>query len=85
MIFLEKNLKMSNFTKRYTEKQKKHVLELFYRTELLENEKIIDNTDGFISKKTGVKKCTVNSIITDSLNIKFDKINNRVNGNRIIN
>ena len=56
----------------------RRVLELFYRTKLRMNEKVVDNRDIAIANEIGVDKALVNRIIDRSLNKKFKKVNERV-------
>ena len=69
------NLKSKNAFK---EEQKEEILILFYRTELRENEKIIDNSDVTIAKELGHSKTKVSHFISSHLNTKRDLLNKRV-------
>lgn len=51
------------------------ILELFYRTELENDEKIIDNSDRYISEKLKMPINTVSYIIYKHLTDKFLKLN----------
>ena len=54
-----------------TEEDKKNILKLFYRTDLEENEKVIDNRDSYIANKLNIKKRIVSEFLTRHLNVKF--------------
>lgn len=66
-------MKVSKFRRVETPAIRKRVLKEFYRTELKEDEVIIDNRDSTISKLTGVSISLVNKIITQDLDKKFIK------------
>lgn len=63
--------------KTLTEEEEKKILDLFYRTELERGEIRIDNSDPYISKKTGILKGRVERCITRHLDHKFRIIRNR--------
>jgi hypothetical protein len=69
---------MANFVRSYTPKQEQQVIKLFTRG-LREGEEIVDNKNSTISKETGIKECTVSSIIDNYLDYQLMKLNNRIN------
>ena len=64
---------MTRFTKSYTDEQERRCIELFNRTELRQNEDVIDNSDKQIAKEVGIATSVVASIITKHLNKKHGK------------
>ena len=54
-----------------SENDKKNILDLFYRTELRENEKIIDNREVTIAKELNIKQLIVCHVITNHLEKKY--------------
>ena len=65
--------------KGFTNQNKEDILSLFYRTELREDEKIVDNSDVTIAKELGHNKMKVCQFLSNHLNIKRDLLNKRVN------
>lgn len=59
------------------------VLKLFYRTELRNGEKIIDNRTTIIAKELDLHPGEVNWIISEHLNEKFNKLNKQKNEHNI--
>jgi len=59
------------FITRLTEQNKHDILELFYRTELWIGEKIVDNTDRFISGELGICEKVVAAFVGDTLKTKY--------------
>lgn len=53
---------------------RKRVLELFFRTELRPNEKVIDNMDETIAKEAGLSIETVSRFIREHLNNKYNNL-----------
>jgi hypothetical protein len=62
-----------------TDKIKKDILALFYRTKLYHNETVIDNMDSTIARELGLKTGTVGNIIAVHLTEKFNTINKKIN------
>ena len=54
-----------------SESDQKNILDLFYRTELRENEKIIDNREVTIAKELNIKQLIVCHVITNHLEKKY--------------
>ena len=69
---------MNNFVRSYTPEQKKLVIKLFTRG-LRKGERVVDNTSPTIAKETGIKECTVKSILDNYLEEKIYNLNKRVN------
>ena len=69
---------MANFVRSYTPKQEQQVIKLFTRG-LREGEEIVDNKNSTIAKETGIKECTVSSIIDNYISYKIIELNNRIN------
>jgi hypothetical protein len=62
-----------------TEKNKRDILALFYRTKLYQNEKVIDNRDYVIAKKLDLKTSAVGYFLYEQLNKKYKKLNKKIN------
>ena len=56
---------------------KNDILKLFYRTELRQDEEVIDNRDSKIARELGTNQYNVQSVISADLDKKIDKINNK--------
>ena len=61
---------------------KKRVLKAFYRTELRQGEKTINNQSPVIGKELGVPTPTVDHIIAKEMKRKIKELNERINANR---
>lgn len=68
----------SNAFKTASDENIRAILEKFYRFELREDEKIIDNSDETIANELGMHLYTVSNIIAGHLKAKFKKINNKL-------
>tara|TARA_R110002051_G_scaffold224048_1_gene287261 strand:+ start:11538 stop:11750 length:213 start_codon:yes stop_codon:yes gene_type:complete len=64
--------------KSLTKTNKEDILNLFYRTVLRENEKIIDNRTVTISKELSINKIVVDEFLTKHLDQKFLIINMKI-------
>ena len=69
---------MANYVRSSKKEQEKKVIKLFTRG-LRKGESIVDNTNPTISKETGIKESTVNSILDKYLEEKIYNLNKRVN------
>ena len=72
---------MAKFKPKYTKEQQAQCITLFNRTELRLYEVVIDNRDCSIAKELNMKTSSVTMFISDYLNKKFSKINERINKN----
>lgn len=70
---------MGMYQKTITKKQEEDILNLFFRVELRENEKVIDNRDTTISKELNIDVVTVSNCISKHLNKKVQELNKRIN------
>ena len=75
---------MTKWESSLTIKQKKDILDLFYRKKLYYNEKVVDNMDSTIAKQLCLKKSTVSHFIADHLTEKFNALNKKINANNNI-
>ncbi len=78
-IGITKINKMSAYESTLTDKNKKDILSLFYRTELYFGEKIVDNRDTTIANELGLKTTTVSNYISNHLDFKFTELNKKIN------
>lgn len=69
---------------KYSEAQRKKVLQLFWRTELRWLEDIVDNESLTIANETGVDIGNVNRIINQSINKKILRIHARIRAKNTI-
>ena len=60
-----------------TKQDRKNILKIFYRTELREDEEIINNSDKQIAKELNLPYNTVASFLVDHSNKKLDEIKNK--------
>tara|TARA_R110000803_G_C11764197_1_gene294341 strand:+ start:199 stop:414 length:216 start_codon:yes stop_codon:yes gene_type:complete len=58
----------------FTRENEEDILCLFYRTELERGERIIDNSDKYISNRLKLKQYLVSTFIANHLEYKFNKI-----------
>lgn len=61
------------------EKSRFEIIVLFFRTILINDEKIIDNSTKYISEKLNINYTQVNEIISNHLNLKFILLNIKIN------
>ena len=62
-------------------KHKKRVLKAFYRTELRQDEEIINNHSPVIAKELNVNVATVDHIIATDMKLKIKELNERISVN----